>query len=59
MTKVEIGSPTALYPYAEVWLRRGIIPHANYRMVYEIRDEAVTILALAHTARLWPPVEED
>jgi plasmid stabilization system protein ParE len=38
---------------------REVIPHPSYRMVYEIDDEAVTILALAHTARQWPPVEED
>lgn len=34
---------------------RELIPHENYRLVYEIRDESVWILTLIHTARLWPP----
>jgi addiction module RelE/StbE family toxin len=37
---------------------REVIPHPNYRLVYEIKGETVTILALFHTARQWPPVEE-
>ena len=35
---------------------RELIPHENYRVVYEIEDETVWILALIHTARRWPPV---
>ena len=34
---------------------REWIPHESYRLVYEIEDEALWILALVHTARLWPP----
>lgn len=40
---------------------RELIPHASYRLVYEV-DEAsntVWILALVQTARQWPPVGED
>jgi len=37
---------------------RELIPHASYRLVYEIEGETVWVLALAHTARLWPPVRE-
>lgn len=40
---------------------RELIPHASYRLVYQV-DEAsdtVWILALVHTAREWPPVGED
>ena len=37
---------------------RELIPHENYRMVYEIRDEVVWILSLVHTSRQWPPVQE-
>jgi toxin ParE1/3/4 len=33
---------------------RELIPHENYRLVYEINDETVWILALIHTSRLWP-----
>lgn len=35
---------------------RELIPHENYRLVYEIAEETVWILALVHTARCWPPV---
>jgi len=34
---------------------RELIPHESYRMVYEVQADAVWILALVHTARLWPP----
>ena len=33
---------------------RELIPHENYRLVYEIANETVWILALVHTARQWP-----
>jgi hypothetical protein len=36
-----------------------LIPHESHRMVYEIRDDTVWILALIHTARLWPPLPEE
>lgn len=32
-----------------------LIPHENYRLVYEVHDDQVWILALVHTARMWPP----
>lgn len=35
---------------------RELIPHENYRLVYEIEHETVWILALIHTARRWPPI---
>lgn len=34
---------------------RELVPHESYRLVYEIEQETVWILALVHTARLWPP----
>lgn len=34
---------------------REVIPHPNYRMVYEVREETIWILTLVHTARMWPP----
>jgi len=37
---------------------RELIPHASYRVVYEIDEETVWILALVHTARIWPPVRD-
>jgi addiction module RelE/StbE family toxin len=36
---------------------RELIPHESYCMVYEIEQETVWVLALVHTARLWPPVQ--
>lgn len=37
---------------------REFVPHESYRMVYEVRDDTVWILALVHTARMWPPRRE-
>lgn len=37
---------------------RELIPHESYRLVYEIDGEVVWVLALVHTARLWPPVRD-
>ena len=36
---------------------RELIPHENYRLVYEVVDQTVWILALVHVARLWPPLK--
>ena len=32
---------------------RELIPHESYRLVCEVQGDAVWILALVHTARLW------
>jgi toxin ParE1/3/4 len=39
---------------------REVIPHESYRLIYEVTDGTVWVLALAlvHTARLWPFVEK-
>lgn len=34
---------------------RELIPHESYRLVYEVQQDTVWILALVHTVRLWPP----
>lgn len=34
---------------------REWIPHESYRLVYEVQGNTVWILALVHTARMWPP----
>lgn len=36
---------------------RELIPHENYRLVYEVADQTVWVLALVHVARLWPPLK--
>ncbi|MDI1260575.1 type II toxin-antitoxin system RelE/ParE family toxin [Aquabacterium sp.] len=37
---------------------RELIPHENYRLVYELDGEVVWVLALIHTSRRWPPARE-
>jgi toxin ParE1/3/4 len=34
---------------------RELIPHESYRLAYEDYNQTVRILAIAHTAREWPP----
>lgn len=34
---------------------REVIPHPSYRLVYQLEPNVVRIVALAHTARQWPP----
>ena len=34
---------------------RELIPHESSRGIYEVKADTVWILALVHTARLWPP----
>jgi len=36
---------------------RELLPHRSYRLVYEIGEDTVWVLALVHTARQWPPNE--
>ncbi|MED5609005.1 type II toxin-antitoxin system RelE/ParE family toxin [Pseudomonas sp. JH-2] len=36
---------------------RELIPHEHHRLVYQVEDEVVRILALVHTARHWPPLQ--
>ncbi len=38
---------------------RELLPHPSYRLIYQIRDEEIVILALVHTAREWPPAGDD
>ena len=42
-------------PPGQVQGTRELIPHESYRLVYEVQADTVWILALVHTARLWPP----
>ena len=36
---------------------RELIPHENYRLVYELAGETVWVLTLVHTSRQGPPVQ--
>lgn len=40
--------------YGKITGTRELIPHESYRLVYEIDQGSVWILALVHTARQWP-----
>lgn len=33
---------------------RDIIPHPSYRLVYQLEQDVVWIMAIVHTARMWP-----
>ncbi len=35
---------------------RELFPHESYRLVYQVDDDIVWVLALVHAARRWPPV---
>ena len=35
------------------------VVHPNYRMVYRIRGETVSVMAIVHTSRQWPPAEHE
>ena len=35
-----------------------LIPHESDRLVYEAQADTVWILALVHSARLWPPARQ-
>jgi addiction module RelE/StbE family toxin len=46
--------------------RPGILPgtrvfvvHPSYRMVYRIRGETVSIMAVVHTSRQWPSAQHE
>ena len=38
---------------------RELMPHENYRLVYEIEAGTVWVLALVHTRRQWPPIRPE
>jgi toxin ParE1/3/4 len=38
---------------------RELIPHPSYRLVYEVTDSEIIIHALVHSARHWPPVDDE
>ncbi|MDH1008406.1 type II toxin-antitoxin system RelE/ParE family toxin [Pseudomonas nicosulfuronedens] len=38
---------------------REMIPHESYRIVYQVEADTLWVLALVHTARMWPALRED
>jgi addiction module RelE/StbE family toxin len=35
---------------------RELVAHRHYVLVYKVAEEAVSIVAVLHTSRRWPPV---
>jgi plasmid stabilization system protein ParE len=33
---------------------RELIPHENYRVIYEIESDTIWLLAIVHSSRSWP-----
>jgi plasmid stabilization system protein ParE len=38
---------------------RELLPHPSHRLVYAVGEDALTILAVVHTARQWPPLDDE
>ncbi|MDQ2704662.1 MAG: type II toxin-antitoxin system RelE/ParE family toxin [Pseudomonadota bacterium] len=57
----------AVYPESQPFMgrmgavagTREAIPHPSCRIVYQVTGETVFILRVVHTARRWPPVEDE
>ena len=41
----------------EVSGTRELLPHENYRIVYDVEDDTVFILTVVHASRMWPPLD--
>ena len=53
-----LATHTKLGKVGKIAGTRELFPHESYRLVYEIYDETVWVLALVNSARLWPPVTQ-
>jgi len=38
---------------------RELLPHPSYRLIYEVTNGQLAILAIVHTSRQWPPTDRD
>jgi len=38
---------------------RELPPHPSYRMVYAVDVDEIAILAVVHTCRQWPPIDDE
>ena len=38
---------------------RELLPHPSYRMVYAVGVDEIAILAIVHTSRQWPPIDDE
>lgn len=58
---------TAIYLTSHPWMgrpgamadTREAIPHPSYRIVYRVTEQTAFILRIVHTARQWPPVDDE
>jgi len=59
----EAAEKLAAQPYmgiaGETAGTREFLAHENYRLVYEVRDEGLFVLAVVHVARQWPALDSD
>ena len=58
-TAHQLGSFPQLGRLGELAGTREILAHKHYRLIYEIREDAVWITGVVHTSRQWPPVGDD
>ncbi|MCC8931204.1 type II toxin-antitoxin system RelE/ParE family toxin [Rhizobium sp. 'Codium 1'] len=38
---------------------RELLPHPSYRLIYEVTNGKLAILAIVHASRQWPPTDRD
>ena len=57
-TVAELRNQPHMGRHGKVSGTRKLIPHKNYRLVYEVNQQTVWIIALVHTARQWPFVKK-
>lgn len=38
---------------------REVLVHESWKLVYEVGDDVVSVVAVVHTARRWPPVRDE
>lgn len=36
---------------------RELLPHEHYRLVYEVHDDEIWVMAVISTSQLWPPLK--
>ena len=58
-TAVYLKSQPFAGPSGAISGTREAIPHPSYRIVYQVTGETVFILSVMHTARQWPPIEDE
>jgi plasmid stabilization system protein ParE len=58
MTRSRTYTENLTLPVGKLPNTHEIRASTNYRMVYQVAEDTVWILAIVHTARRWPPFRE-